>query len=175
MKMSLISRARGPASRAFQRLPRSVDRIFRDISEEIARIPSLFKQNIPMPFNRAMHDLESLMENAGMMSMDIVEKEKELQLIVDVPGLGKEDIKISVSPHGMLTISGERKEESVEENDDIWTSERVYGKLERKIQLPENVQADQIKAIHKHGVLRINIPKTETDSSATSKSVQIEE
>ncbi len=79
---------------------------------------------------------------------------------VDVPGVKKEDLKIEVSDN-VLSISGERKQETEEKEAQYYRREILYGFFQRSIQLPTNVDADKISARLEDGVLTIEIPKTE--------------
>jgi HSP20 family protein len=92
--------------------------------------------------------------------VDVAESDTEYEVAVEVPGLSKNDISISVED-GYLTISGERKQEEKTDKKNFHRIERYYGKFERSFQLPDEVKADEIKANYKNGVLKVEIPKTE--------------
>ena len=92
--------------------------------------------------------------------VDISETETGYEVLVEVPGLSKNDINISVED-GNLTISGERKHEEKSEKKNYRRVERSYGRFERSFQLPDDVKSDEIKANYKNGVLKLEIPKTE--------------
>jgi HSP20 family protein len=93
-------------------------------------------------------------------SVDVAESEKQYEIVAEVPGLKKEDIKISFE-NGLLTLSGERKQETGEKERNYHRIERSYGKFERSFRLPEEVDSEAIKANYKNGVLKLEIPKTE--------------
>lgn len=90
--------------------------------------------------------------------VDIHETDKELILDVELPGMEKKDIKIGVK-NDILTISGERKQERKTEGSEYYRHERHYGKFERSFTIPETVDADNISANYKNGVLTLNLPK----------------
>ena len=92
--------------------------------------------------------------------VDIYETENDLVIELDVPGLKKDDIKISVQD-GILVISGEKKIERDEKKKNYMIVERCFGKFERAFNLPDYVDAEKIKAKYENGVLVINIPKKE--------------
>lgn len=97
------------------------------------------------------------------LATDIEEDDKAFTITADVPGMGKEDIKLKLLDH-TLTITGERKEEAREggeEGDKVARYERRYGSFMRTFALPKNVDADGITATAKDGVLRVVIPKVE--------------
>ncbi len=91
---------------------------------------------------------------------DVMEEKDAYFVNVEVPGLEKDDIKISFENH-VLTLSGERKLEHEEDNDNYRRIERSYGKFERSFRLPQEVKAEEIKANYKNGVLSVEIPKSE--------------
>jgi HSP20 family protein len=93
--------------------------------------------------------------------VDVVEDEKSYLLRADMPGLEKKDISVTVE-NGVLSISGEKKEERKEQKDGRFTYyERSYGKFNRSFNLPEHVDAEHIEANYKNGVLELKINKTE--------------
>ena len=69
----------------------------------------------------------------------------KLVVRADLPGLRKEDVNVEVED-GMLTISGQRSEEEVEDRDDFYRSERSYGEFYRALPLPENVTGESCEA-----------------------------
>jgi HSP20 family protein len=97
---------------------------------------------------------------------NISETDKEYRLTADVPGVPKEDIKIEVKD-GVLTISGEKKEEKREENEKFHTYERIFGSFSRSVRLPEGVKPENITAKFTNGVLEITFPKPEAPPSHT--------
>lgn len=84
-------------------------------------------------------------------------KENNLVVRADLPGLTKDNVSIEVDDD-VLCISGERADESRDERDDYYRSERTYGRFFRAIQLPEGVDADKIDASFKDGVLEVTVP-----------------
>ena len=84
--------------------------------------------------------------------------EKGYYLEVDLPGVKKEDIEISVN-EGILTISGERKLEKKEEKDNYTRIESFFGRFERAFKLPNDADLDNIDAKYENGVLKIFIPR----------------
>jgi len=94
-------------------------------------------------------------------SLDVIDKENEVKLIADLPGLSENDIDVQVND-STLTISGEKKEE-VEEGDEEgerYVSERRFGSFTRRISLPEGIDQDKIDATFRNGVLTVRLPKT---------------
>lgn len=90
----------------------------------------------------------------------VKEKDECYKLRYEVPGVSKEDLKITIDD-GVLKIKGELKEEEEEGSDGEHWSMRSYGCYNTSIMLPDDAKADEIKAELKDGVLYITIPRTE--------------
>jgi HSP20 family protein len=93
-------------------------------------------------------------------SVDINEFDDKFQLFIDVPGVDPKDVEITLEA-GVLTITGERfaQAEMADENVVSRRAERGTGRFYRRFILPETVDADKVKAMDRHGVLEIMIPK----------------
>jgi|SRR5690606_112913 len=91
---------------------------------------------------------------------DIYEDKDNYVLTIDLPGIKKEDVKISVVD-GQLQISGERKQEKESKDGTYHRIERSYGRYFRSFNLPNKIIADKIDAHFKDGQLTITIPKSE--------------
>ena len=89
--------------------------------------------------------------------VDVVQRNSELIVNVDLPGLKKDEVSVEVV-EGSVTISGERKREREEESEGMYRRERSYGSFRRVIPLPEGAIVDQAKATFKDGVLEITMP-----------------
>ena len=89
--------------------------------------------------------------------LDVYESDNTIVASLDLPGVEKKDVEVSVS-NGFLTISGERKNISSEGR--IW-QETSFGTFKRTFELTEAVVEDKIKAQFKNGVLKISLPKAE--------------
>lgn len=104
---------------------------------------------------------------------DISEDETSYAITADLPDIDKKDVKVSVDD-GVLTISGERKHESEEEDNEkrFHRIERSYGKYVRSFRLPPEVDEDAVVAKFENGVLKITLPKT-AEPKVESKEVEI--
>ncbi len=91
-------------------------------------------------------------------SVDIHEKEKELVLTAELPGVDEKDIDIEIEGN-TLTIKGEKEMEKETREEDYHRIERSYGSFYRSFSLPSYVIPDKIKAEHTDGLLRITMPK----------------
>jgi HSP20 family protein len=102
-------------------------------------------------------------------ALDAHEDKDKFSVVVEIPGMKKEDINVSVHD-GVLTVSGERKYEKDTKEDTVHRCERFYGKFSRSITLPAVVRADKVSAVYKDGVLTLEIPKAE---EAKPKTIEI--
>ena len=93
--------------------------------------------------------------------IDVREKDGNLVISAELPGLNKEDVKVEVHEDA-LVLQGERKREWEEERGGVRRSERTYGSFYREIPLPEGAKADQAKAQFNNGVLEVTIPIPES-------------
>jgi HSP20 family protein len=93
-------------------------------------------------------------------ALDLYEDKDNLFVKVELPGMKREDIEVSLH-EGSLSISGERKSEQKHEDADVYRAERFVGRFQRTVTLPTPVAADKVKAQYKDGVLTITLPKTE--------------
>ncbi len=89
---------------------------------------------------------------------DVSETEGEYLIKADLPAVRKEDVSITVQD-GVLTLSGERRQEKHTENEKLHRVERTYGSFARRFALPENVDEQAIRAESRDGVILIHIPK----------------
>lgn len=91
-------------------------------------------------------------------AVDIVEEKDCYVLRADVPGVKPEDIDVNME-NGILTVSGERHQESTEEAQGMRRVERVSGKFYRRFTLPDTADAEEISAKSANGILEVIIPK----------------
>ena len=96
--------------------------------------------------------------------VDVSETDDHVVVRAEVPGMDKKDISITMS-EGILTIQGEKKHEKEEEKENYRVVERRYGSFSRSLRVPRGVDADKIEASYKDGVLKVAIPKSESEKS----------
>jgi HSP20 family protein len=101
-------------------------------------------------------------------AMDIKERDGNVIIHAELPGVKKENVSIELK-EGVLTISGEKKEEKKEEKDKFYRMERMYGKFTRSIALPEGVNESNIKAVFNDGVLEVTFPRLVPKQPETKK------
>jgi len=93
-------------------------------------------------------------------ALDVVVEKDNVLVKADLPGLGKDDISVTLQDNH-LTIKGEKKHEVEQKEANYFLSERVHGSFTRTIELPVAVDAARIEARFKDGVLHVTLPKTE--------------
>jgi len=106
--------------------------------------------------------------NGWTPALDLYQNTDNVVAIVELPGMRKEDIEISLHD-GMLTIGGERKEQT-DEGQSATRTERSTGKFRRSITLPTRVDANKVNATYKDGLLTVTLPKAE---EAKPKQIQV--
>ena len=86
--------------------------------------------------------------------------DSEIVVNAELPGMTQDDIEINLKD-SRLTLQGEKKHEKKEENENYHSIERSYGKFSRSLRLPAGVDAENVQATFRDGVLKITMPKTE--------------
>lgn len=103
-------------------------------------------------------------------SMDVYDAGDRIVVRVELPGVKKEDVEVTVKGRE-LVIKGEKKKEEEYKDENFYYSERVFGKFTRSVTLPVDVKVNEVKATFKNGVLEIELPKVE---EARAKEIRIE-
>jgi len=93
-------------------------------------------------------------------ALDVVVEKDNVLVKADLPGLGKDDISVTLQDN-YLTIKGEKKHEVEQKEANYFLNERVHGSFARTVELPVAVDAAKIDARFKDGVLHVTLPKTE--------------
>ena len=112
---------------------------------------------------------ESLTTGAFVPPVDIYEDEHSVQLKLEVPGIDEKDLDVKVE-NNVLTITGERKFEKEEKEENFRRVERRYGSFTRSFTLPNTVSTEGIKADYEHGVLKVRLAKR---AEAKPKSIKV--
>ncbi|ACL03676.1 Hsp20/alpha crystallin family protein [Desulfatibacillum aliphaticivorans] len=113
---------------------------------------------------------KSLLDNLGgarakeawSPAMDAVERENDYVIQMEVPGMEKKDIDITID-QGVLTVKGEKGRENGEDDVRLHIGERRYGAFTKAVRLPESVDAAAVTATTKNGILTITLPKAEEE------------
>jgi HSP20 family protein len=102
-------------------------------------------------------------------AVDTYEENNNIVIKAELPGVKKENVTIDIKDN-MLTLKGERTEETEVKEENYYRKERSYGKFHRAFTLPDAVDPNKIEASFKDGVLKISIPKAE---EAKTKKIEI--
>jgi len=145
----------------------------RNLAQRRAAVPATPARVLGSPFTlmrQFMQDLDELFDAfsgrrpngqqdaAWLPAVEVAERDGQLVVRADVPGLSKDQIRVEVED-GQLIISGERTQENEEKGEGFVRSERTYGSFYRAIPLPEGVDPEQAKATFANGVLEITMPE----------------
>ncbi|HEY5673290.1 MAG TPA: Hsp20/alpha crystallin family protein [Malonomonas sp.] len=101
--------------------------------------------------------------------VDISETDSHFCIKAEVPGIKREDVKVSIED-GVLTLRGESKEEKEEKGRKYHRVERYYGAFSRSFALPQNIDENHIEANFKDGLLTLQVPKTQAEKP---KSIEV--
>jgi HSP20 family protein len=93
-------------------------------------------------------------------AFDLYQSNDNVVAVVELPGMRKEDIEISLHD-GTLTITGERKRESKSNGEKAERTERYIGRFRRTVALPTRVDAGKVSATYRDGILTVTLPKAE--------------
>src|SRR6266404_6610085 len=92
-------------------------------------------------------------------AVDVYQDKDQFTVVAEVPGMKKEELNLTLQ-NGVLTISGERKQEE-KKPDQGFRSERFVGRFQRSITLPASVDPSGVKANYQDGLLKVVLPKSE--------------
>lgn len=121
------------------------------------------------PFNFPTERFEDLVLYPAV---DIVDDNEKFKAEFEMPGMGEEDVKVSVD-NGMLIVKGEKKTSRKDKDKNYMMREISYGSYERKISLPDSVDIDKAKASFKKGMLWVEIPK-KPECSTKTRDLEVE-
>jgi HSP20 family protein len=138
---------------------------FRELEEVSTRLNRLLSQ----PLGRRPTEEEGSWVAEWAPAVDVQETDAEYLIKADLPEVKKEDVKVELQD-GMLFLQGERKQEKEEKGKKFHRIERAYGRFERRLALPSEVDAQKVAADFKDGVLRVHLPKS---VSAKPKTIEV--
>ena len=93
-------------------------------------------------------------------AVDILEQENAYTVNIELPGVNKDEVKITVE-NNVMTVRGEKKMEKVADEKKYHRTERTYGSFQRSFTLPTHVKSEKIEASYDNGVLTVTLPKAE--------------
>jgi len=111
-------------------------------------------------FRGGVQDDTELATSTFIPAVDLVEKDDEYVAKIELPGVSKDEVKITLQDN-LLTIRGEKKEEKETKESNYHRIERSYGSFQRSFTLPTSVKNDKVDAQYKDGILTVTLPKAE--------------
>lgn len=129
----------------------SLMRMQQDFDRVFSSLPSLWRQESTMSSVNAANFIPD---------MDILEKDKEYCITLEVPGIEEKDIHVKLEADEII-IRGEKRKEEESTDTGYHRVERSYGSFQRILTLPTNADRDSVNASFKNGVLTVTIAKTE--------------
>ena len=131
------------------------------------------QQEVNRLFDSVWHgdlDVRTLFGRGWAPALDVAETDEAVIVKAEVPGIDAKDLEVTLTG-GVLTIKGEKREEKEEQTERQHRVERTYGAFSRSIDVPEEVDPDQIKAKCKDGILTVTLPKK---PEAKGRQIEIE-
>ena len=101
--------------------------------------------------------------------IQVTEHKDSVSVTAEIPGIDEKDIDLKVSSDGYLSISGEKKNETMQNTKDNYFSEISYGMFRRTIQLPWDLDYEATAAKYNNGVLTVSIPKSQVEKQKFKK------
>ncbi len=147
--------------RPFGNLRREIDRLFEDFD----------RGDWGFPFRRSLTDWEPRWLGETAPAVDVAEKEKAFEVTAELPGIDQNNVEVKLA-NDVLTIKGEKKQETEEKKKNYYMSERRYGSFERSFQVPEGVDQDKIEASFNKGVLTVTLPKS-VEAQKSAKTITV--
>jgi HSP20 family protein len=138
-----------------------------DFQQEMARFWTQPFGAWPMP--RLLQ--RTAMPARWMPRMDVYEKDNQLVVEAELPGIKKEDVQVELEG-GDLVIRGESRQEREVRDEDYYRTERSFGSFHRRLPLPFDVDPNQIQASMANGVLEVRIPKPQ-ETRTEVKRIQV--
>jgi HSP20 family protein len=153
-----------------RRMAEDMDRLFEDFGFGLPGFA--LSPAISNPSLQRRGGSSSTFQRAGWIpQIETFRRGDKLVLRADLPGLRKEDVSVEIED-GILTISGERSNEDVDDREGYYHSERSYGQFQRSLALPEGVTGDNAEATFNDGVLEVTIPMPK-QAERSARKVQI--
>lgn len=126
-------------------------------------------ENLSERFNRYLGDFSNFnftITDTFNPRIDISDDEKNINIVAEIPGVKKENIKVTLQDN-ILTLEGEKKKEEEKKENNYFRSERVYGSFKRCFTLPTEVDSEKIEARFENGILHITLNKIEPKPKKT--------
>merc|ERR1712005_59872 len=124
-------------------------------------------------FDAFLSNTDNRIGDINNMQLDVIEKEDSYQVKADLPGMKKEDIKVSINDKtNVLTLSATKSDEVNQDTDAYKRRERYFGSVSRSIRLPESSNLEAIQCGYQDGVLSLQVPKLLSVENTTSDQLE---
>lgn len=145
--------------------------MFESFQDEMAR---LWSQTWPFGSWPLARRAAQMTEGQTLWSprVDVFEKDGDFVVKAELPGARKEDIEVTLD-QGQLVIRGHKKAETEVKEENYYRMERSYGSFFRRLALPFEATAEQVKATYAEGVLEIRIPKPTAEATPAAQTIAI--
>lgn len=137
--------------------------LFDELQQELGRFWGQMGPVFPRPWFRSLGRMPE--GSTWAPRVDAFEKNGDLVIKAELPGVKKEDVAVTIED-GDLIVSGERKSESEVKEEAYHRMERTFGSFHRRLAIPFDVKADQVKASFTDGVLEVILPKPKEPKAA---------
>lgn len=103
-------------------------------------------------------------------ALDLVEEKDRIIVRLELPGIDPKNVEINLQGN-LLTVAGERKDDSERAEGKVLKREQTYGAFQRTLQLPFRVQSEKVTATYEKGIMTISLPKVEEQ---VGRQIQVE-
>ncbi|WP_420427348.1 Hsp20/alpha crystallin family protein [Algiphilus sp.] len=152
------------AEHPLARMHREMDRLFEDVFSSFGIPDPLMRGSLPQPGGSWSNMLRP--------QLDISENDTGYTITVEIPGVERDDVDISVDD-GTLLIRGEKRQSEEHHAGDFHAVERNYGRFQRVLDLPEDADEAQIAARFKDGVLSVHVPRR-ADAEQRGRRIEVQ-
>lgn len=134
--------------------------------------PFAMMRRLSEDMNRAFDNIFGMSGNGGSSfwspAIEVRERNGNLEIVAELPGLSKEDVKVESTEEGIV-IEGEKRREQEENREGFHRSERSYGRFCRVVPLPKGAQVEKATAEFKDGMLEVGVPIPENTQQQRRK------
>ena len=133
-----------------------------DVFDNLDRMFDAMQRRWMRPFGELLPDWAPFMGQMeyGLPHLDLIERDKEILVRVELPGMDKKDLKLDLRGDLLTIEAATRHEEEENEEGKFYRAEMMRGAFTRTVRLPEPIEAEKVDAVFKDGLLEIHLPKT---------------
>lgn len=140
---------------------RIIDDFVDEFALNIAKTLNFFSDKVNTAVEKSVNQDKNLDNIASYYPrLDFQERDDGYHIHMDIPGMTKNEVQLSVSSDNVLTISGDRVVVNEYKDTGYLKRERIHGKFSRSVKLPNNANVDNILASMEHGVLHVTVAKS---------------